>query len=79
MIDIVYDPPTRNKVKPLRWIVIDSMIIAGIAFLATLPVDRLPTVFDIYIAVKAFLYSFLMQLAVERGLKRLLANRGNSE
>jgi len=57
----------------LFWIVIDSLIIAGIAFVvafvAALPGDRLPTLFDIYVAVKAFLYSFMIQLAVERGLK----------
>jgi len=53
----------------LFWIVVDSLIIAGIAFVAALPGDRLPTLFDIYVAVKAFLYSFLIQLAVERGLK----------
>jgi len=44
--------------------------------LAALPVDRLPSVTDVYIAVKAFLYSFLVQLAVERGIKPYL-NKNN--
>lgn len=69
MLDISWDPPERNPGKPLRWIVIDSLIIAGIAFVSALPGDRLPTLLDVYVALKAFLYSFLVQLAVERGLK----------
>ena len=70
VLDIVYDPPVRNPGKPLRWIIIDSLIIAGIAFLSSLPENRLPTVLDMYVAVKAFVYSFLLQLVVERGIKR---------
>jgi len=69
MLDIAYDPPERNLGKPLKWIVLDSLVIAGIAFVASLPGDRLPSVLDFYIALRAFLYSFFMQLAVEKGLK----------
>ena len=50
--------------------VIDSLVIAGIAFLSALPADRLPNALDVYVALKAFLYSFLLQVAVERGLKK---------
>lgn len=70
VLDIAYDPPERNPGKPLRWILLDSLIIAGIAFVASLPGDRLPSLLDVYVAVKAFIYSFLVQLAVERGIKR---------
>ena len=70
VLDIAYDPPQRNPGKPLRWILLDSLIIAGIAFVASLPGDRLPSLLDVYVAVKAFIYSFLVQLAVERGIKR---------
>ncbi|MHC1593722.1 MAG: hypothetical protein ACXQT2_00190 [Methanotrichaceae archaeon] len=69
VLDMAFDPPDRNPGKPLKWIIIDSLIIAGIAFLAALPYDRLPTLFDLYVALRAFFYSFLVQLAVERGLK----------
>ena len=72
MLDFVWDPPERerNPGKPWRWIVVDSLIVAGIAFVAALPEGRLPTAYDVYVAVKAFAYAFLLQLAVERGLKR---------
>jgi len=56
--------------------IIDSLVIAGIAGLATLPSDRLPYITDLYIAIKAFLYSFLVQIAVERGIKPYL-NKNN--
>lgn len=53
----------------MKWILIDSLIIAGIAFVSSLPGDRLPTLYDIYVAVKAFLYSFLIQFMAEKGIK----------
>jgi len=76
LLDFAYDPPERNPGKPLKWILIDSLVIAGIAFVAVLPSDRLPSALDIYVAVKAFIYSLLVQLAVERGLKMRLGRRG---
>ena len=80
MLDFFYDPPERNPGKPWKWILADSAIIAGIAFLSTLPADRLPNVLDLYLAVKAFIYAFLIQLAVERGLKpRISKRRSNNE
>jgi hypothetical protein len=78
MLDFFYDPPNRPKSKPWKWILVDSAIIAGIAFLSTLPTDRLPDVLDLYLAVKAFMYAFLIQLAVERGLKPYISKRKNS-
>ena len=78
MLDFTYDPPDRNPGKPWKWIVIDSLIIAGIAFISTLPSDRLPSLLDAYIAVKAFIYAFLIQVAVERGLKPRLNRRNNN-
>jgi len=77
MLDLAYDPPDRNPGKPWKWIVIDSLTIAGIAFIAALPADRLPTLFDAYVAVKAFAYSFLIQLATERGIKPLAYKKKN--
>ena len=66
----MYDPPERNPGKPIKWILIDSAIIAGLAALAALPSDRLPSAVEVYVAIKAFAYSFLFQLAVEKGLKK---------
>jgi hypothetical protein len=76
LLDFAYDPPERNPGKPLKWILIDSLIIAGIAFVSVLPSDRLPTILDTYVALKAFMYSLLVQLAVERGLKVKLGRKG---
>ncbi len=74
-MDMAYDPPERNPGKPWKWILVDSLIIAGIAFVASLPGDRLPSLYDLYVALRAFVYSFLIQLAVERGLKPRRAGR----
>lgn len=77
VLDISYDPPERNPGKPLKWIVLDSLIIAGIAFVSALPAERLPHMVDLYIALRAFFYALLLQLAVERGLKKYIYNRNN--
>lgn len=80
MLDILFDPPSRNPgEKPFKWIVIDSAILAGIAFAATLPSARAPTLEDIYLAVRAFLYAFLVQLGIERGLKPVVKKQSESE
>jgi hypothetical protein len=87
MLDVAYDPPKsasknegqQKQPKPFVWIIIDSIIIASIALLASLPSDRLPSLLDLYTALKAFLYSFVVQLAVERGLKPLVKGKGNEE
>jgi hypothetical protein len=77
VLDFGYDPPERNPGKPWKWMLIDSAVIAGIAFVSVLPADRLPNIFDAYVAVKAFLYAFLVQIAIERGLKPRLKNNEN--
>jgi len=69
VLDMLYDPPHRNPGKPWVWIIIDSLIIAGIAFVSSLPENRLPSLLDVYVSLRAFLYAFLFQLAVEKGLK----------
>ena len=69
MLDIAYDPPSRTNEKPLKWIIVDSLIIACIAFLASLPGGRPPSAEELYVALKTFAYAFLAQLAIERGLK----------
>ena len=80
MLDIVYDSPNRQNTKSITWMLIDSAIIAAIAFLAALPADRLPNIFDLYVALKAFAYAFVVQLAVERGIKpRLNKNSNNNK
>jgi len=79
MLDFGWDPPERDPGKPIKWILIDSLIIAGIAFIAVLPPDRLPSLLDLYVALKAFAYSFLIQLAVERGLKPYIKGGGEEE
>ena len=66
------DPPSQSK--PWKWILIDSLIIGGIAFVASLPTNHLPTLFEMYVGLKAFLYSFLIQVAFERGIKPYMRN-----
>lgn len=73
MLDLTHADPPR---KPWKWILADSAVIAGIAFVSTLPTSHLPNLMDLYVAVKAFAYSLLIQIAVERGIKPRLNNRG---
>jgi hypothetical protein len=75
---MIYDPPTRKMQKPLKWILFDSFVIGLLAFVASLPYDRIPTQLDIYIALRAFLYAFVMQLVVEYGVKPWWRNRRNN-
>ena len=79
MLDLLYDPPSRNPgEKPFKWMLIDSAIVAAIAFIATLPATRIPTLDDFYFAVRAFFYTFLAQLAIERGIKPIVKKRENT-
>jgi len=66
MLDIAYSPPERkqNPGKSWRWILTDATIMGGIAFIASLP-QAIPTIQQLYIAVKTFILAFLLQTAVE--------------
>ncbi|MEM0261488.1 MAG: hypothetical protein QXN17_02405 [Nitrososphaerota archaeon] len=77
MLDFTYDPPSRNPGKPWKWIILDSLIISGISFTATLP-EHIPNITELYIALKSFFYSFLLQVAVERGLKPYMSRNGKN-
>lgn len=55
--------------KPIKYIVLDSLIIAGIALFAVSP-TACPTIDDLWTMLKAGGAAFLLELAVERGLKR---------
>jgi len=69
VLDMIYDPPERNPGKPFKWIIIDSLIVAGITFVSILPGDRLPNIMDFYAAARAFMYVLLVQISVEKGIK----------
>jgi surface polysaccharide O-acyltransferase-like enzyme len=79
MLDLVNrshkDPEGRNSQKSLRWILVDSVIIGMIAMCAAMP-STIPTAADLWVMFKAFLGSFVLQLAVERGLKRKEGDEG---
>jgi len=59
----------KNTRKPMKWILIDSAIIGGIAMVAVMP-STVPDANSLWVMLKAFLGAFIFQLAVERGLKR---------
>lgn len=63
------NPEGKNTKKPYKWILIDSLIIGGIAMAASMP-STVPTAVDLYVMLKAFVGSLLIQLAIERGIKR---------
>lgn len=58
-----------NTRKTWTEILIDSAIIGGIAIFATIG-SMPPTLETVWIAFKAFGAAFLLQLAIERGLKK---------
>ena len=59
-----------NSVKPWRWILVDSAIIGAIAMAAVMP-GEIPRVSDIWVMAKAFFAAFIVQVGIERGLKKL--------
>jgi len=59
-----------KETKSLKDMLIDSGIVATIAFLSALPPDRPPSFEDFYVALYAFAMSFVLQLAVYRGLRK---------
>lgn len=70
MINRCYnDPNGENSRKPLKWILIDSIIIGLLALVAVMPVN-IPTEVELWVMFKAFIAALVFQLAVERGIKR---------
>jgi len=63
------NPERKNKRKPFKWIIIDSVIVGLIAMAAAMP-STIPTVNELWVMFKAFFGSFVLQLAIERGIKR---------
>ena len=60
---------TFNPRKPMSWIAIDSLVIGIIAMVATMPAD-IPTFQQCWVMLKAFLGAFILQVAIERGIKK---------
>lgn len=74
MLDILYATPSKDKngdvpMKPMKWILLDSIIIGLIALVASMP-SGVPDVNSCWIMFKAFLGAFIVELAIERGMKR---------
>jgi hypothetical protein len=73
MLDLINrshnDPENKNSQKSMKWILLDSIIIGVIGMCASMP-TTIPTVADLWVMFKAFLGSFILQIAIERGLKR---------
>jgi len=78
VLSIAHDPED-NHGKSMAWIVLDSIIVACIAFISTLPSTHLPSLLDLYTSLKAFAYAFFIQLAVERGIKPYLKRRNSGK
>jgi len=58
-----------NPRKPIKWILVDSAIIGGIAMCAAMP-PAIPGINELWVMGKAFSAAFFLQLAIERGIKR---------
>ena len=75
MLDLVNrehtNPEKKDEVKPWKWILIDSLIIAALATAVNMP-SAIPGVNEAWVMAKAFFGAFFLQLAIERGIKRVL-------
>lgn len=71
------DGEGKNGRKTWTAMIIDSAIIGFIAMAASMPAV-IPTQDDMWIMFKAFFGAFILQLAVERGLKRASQNQGQT-
>ncbi len=60
---------TGSSRKAWRWMIVDAAIVGGIAAFAAIGGGG-PTWGTAWVAFKGFGLAFLLQLAVERGLKR---------
>lgn len=73
MLDMVNRSHTAkgrgNPRKALKWILVDSAIIGAIAMAASMP-GSAPGLPELWVMFKAFFGAFVLQLAVERGLKK---------
>ncbi len=52
--------------KTTRDMIFDSILVGGIVFIASLPISGIPTVDNIYSALRGFFYYFLAQLIIDR-------------
>jgi len=69
--------------KSPRDILLDSLIVGLIVFIASLPATSIPDPQNIYSAVRGFFYYFLAQIAIDRTMvsivKRQLKGNNNEE
>ena len=52
--------------KTTRDMILDSLLVALIVFIASLPATNIPTSDNLYTAIRGFFYYFLAQLIVDR-------------
>uniref|UniRef100_A0A6M3Y174 Uncharacterized protein n=1 Tax=viral metagenome TaxID=1070528 RepID=A0A6M3Y174_9ZZZZ len=73
ILDLISQPEINadgeKKKKTWRNMVIDAVIIGGIAVAAVMGND-VPGTVEMWVMLKAFTAAFLLQLAIERGLRR---------
>jgi len=60
-------PKTRRDIFVEQ--VINSLIVAAIAFVSVLPTETLPTLFHFYVAIKAFLITFFIEMRKYRKIE----------
>ena len=59
----------EGTIKSWKFIVLDAAIMSLIALFAVCPID-IPNINDLYVMLRAFGASFVLEVAVERGLKK---------
>jgi len=60
-------PKTRRDILIEQ--IINSLIVGGIAFVSVLPTEALPTLYHFYVAIKAFLITFFIEMRKYRKIE----------
>jgi len=63
------DATPKTKRDILIEQVINSLIVGGIAFVSVLPTQSLPTLYHFYVAIKAFLSTFFVEMRKHRKIE----------
>jgi len=75
------DNPKKEVVyyrKTTRDMLLDSLIVGLVVFVASLPITSLPTLCSIYDALRGFFYYFLIQLAIDRATTTITKRQNNN-
>jgi len=60
--------------KTTKDMILDSLLVALVVFIASLPMNNIPTLCNLYDALRGFLYYFIVQLIIDRAMTSIAKN-----